>query len=90
VLLFRDFHESFLSKLSVIDIPADARKVIVTLTSLLSVARAAMGLETDISKLYARGFRPAILVASAFLFIASFSPLLIRPMLDRCCGLRLA
>jgi uncharacterized integral membrane protein (TIGR00698 family) len=64
---------------SVIPIPADARKMIVTLTTLLlSVALAAMGLETDISKLYARGLRPAILAASAFLFIASFSLLLIK------------
>ena len=64
---------------SVIQTPADARKMIVTLTTfLLSVALAAMGLETDISKLYARGLRPAILGASAFLFIASFSLLLIK------------
>jgi uncharacterized integral membrane protein (TIGR00698 family) len=63
---------------SVVDIPADARKMIVMLTSfLLSVALAAMGLETDISRLYARGLRPAILGASAFLFIAGFSLLLI-------------
>ena len=55
---------------SVIPIPANARKMIVTLTTfLLSVALAAMGLETDISKLYARGLRPAILGAAAFLFI---------------------
>jgi uncharacterized integral membrane protein (TIGR00698 family) len=66
---------------SVIDIPADARKMIVTLTTfLLSVALAAMGLETDISKLYARGLRPAILGALSFLFIASFSLLLIKPV----------
>jgi len=64
---------------SAIHIPADARRMIVTLTTfLLSVALAAMGLETDISKLYARGLRPAILGASAFLFIASFSLLLIK------------
>jgi uncharacterized integral membrane protein (TIGR00698 family) len=64
---------------SVIDIPADVRKLIVTLTSfLLSVALAAMGLETDISRLYARGLRPAMLGALSFLFIASFSLLLIK------------
>jgi uncharacterized integral membrane protein (TIGR00698 family) len=63
---------------SLFDIPADARKMIATLTTfLLSVALAAMGLETDISRLYARGLRPAILGASAFLFIAGFSLLLI-------------
>ena len=47
---------------TVVAIPPDARKVIVTLTTfLLSVALAAMGLETDISRLYAKGLRPAIL-----------------------------
>ena len=37
-----------------------------------------MGLETDISKLYAKGIRPAILGALAFLFIATFSFILIK------------
>jgi uncharacterized membrane protein YadS len=64
---------------SVFAIPADARKVIATLTTfLLSVALAAMGLETDISKLYAKGLRPAILGAVAFLFIATFCLTLIK------------
>jgi uncharacterized integral membrane protein (TIGR00698 family) len=64
---------------SVITIPDIDRKIIVTLTTfLLTVALAAMGLETDISKLYARGIRPAILGALAFLFIAAFSLLLIK------------
>jgi len=64
---------------SIIDIPVDARKAIVALTSfLLSVALAAMGLETDVAKLYAKGIRPAILGALAFLFIATFSLTLIK------------
>jgi uncharacterized integral membrane protein (TIGR00698 family) len=64
---------------SIIDIPVEARKAIVTLTSfLLSVALAAMGLETDVAKLYAKGLRPAILGALAFLFIATFSLTLIK------------
>jgi uncharacterized membrane protein YadS len=64
---------------SIIDIPADARRMMGMLTtSLLSVALAAMGLETDISRLYARGLRPAILGAVAFLFISGFSLLLIK------------
>ena len=64
---------------SLITIPDPGRKIIVTLTTfLLTVALAAMGLETDISKLYARGLRPAILGALAFLFIAAFSLLLIK------------
>jgi uncharacterized membrane protein YadS len=45
---------------------------------LLTTALAAMGLETDISKLYAEGLRPAILGALAFLFIATFSLTLIK------------
>jgi uncharacterized integral membrane protein (TIGR00698 family) len=64
---------------SLVTIPDPGRKIIVTLTTfLLTVALAAMGLETDISKLYARGLRPAILGALAFLFIAAFSLLLIK------------
>jgi uncharacterized membrane protein YadS len=53
--------------------------VIVTLTTLpLFVALAAMGLETDISRLYAKGRRPAILGAFAFLFIVAFCLVLIK------------
>jgi uncharacterized integral membrane protein (TIGR00698 family) len=64
---------------SVISIPDSGRKILVALTTfLLTTALAAMGLETDISKLYARGVRPAILGALAFLFIAAFSLLLIK------------
>ena len=60
-------------------IPPDARKVIVTLTTiLLSIALAAMGLETDISRLYAKGLRPAVLGALSFLFIATLSLALIK------------
>jgi uncharacterized integral membrane protein (TIGR00698 family) len=64
---------------SLVVIPADAKTAIATLTTfLLSVALAAMGLETDISRLYAKGIRPAILGALAFLFIATFSFILIK------------
>ena len=64
---------------SFVTIPDHERKIIVTLTTfLLTIALAAMGLETDVSKLYARGLRPAILGALAFLFIAAFSLLLIK------------
>jgi uncharacterized integral membrane protein (TIGR00698 family) len=59
---------------SVVSIPAEAKAWIAVVTTfLLSVALAAMGLETDIRKLTAKGFRPALLGALAFLFIASFS-----------------
>ena len=64
---------------SMVTIPPDARKLIFTFTTfLLSVALAAMGLETDISKLYGKGLRPAILGAVAFLFIATLCLILIK------------
>jgi uncharacterized integral membrane protein (TIGR00698 family) len=59
---------------SAVSIPTEAKVWIAVITTfLLSVALAAMGLETDIRKLTAKGFRPALLGALAFLFIASFS-----------------
>lgn len=59
---------------SLITVPAEAKMWIVAVTTfLLTVALAAMGLETDIRKLLAKGIRPALLGALAFLFIASFS-----------------
>lgn len=47
-------------------------------TYLLSVALAAMGLETDIRKLKAKGLRPLLLGAGAWVFIAGFSLLLVK------------
>ena len=44
----------------------------------LSMALAAMGLETDIRKLRAEGLRPLLLGLIAFFFISGFSLLLIR------------
>lgn len=64
---------------SVVTLPQEVRGATVTLsTFLLTVALAAMGLETDVSKLYAQGLRPAILGGLAFLFIATFSLALIK------------
>jgi uncharacterized integral membrane protein (TIGR00698 family) len=64
---------------SLIVIPAETKIWIAAATTfLLSVALAAMGLETDIRKLAAKGIRPALLGALAFLFIASFSLVLIK------------
>lgn len=64
---------------SVIAIPADIRHVIVTATTfLLSMALAAMGLETDVAKLKAKGLRPLVLGCLAFVFIASFSLVLVK------------
>jgi uncharacterized membrane protein YadS len=67
---------------SVVTIPAGARDAAITLSPfLLTIALAAKGLDTDISKLYAQGgLRPAILGALAFLFIATFSLALIKFM----------
>ncbi len=64
---------------SVIAIPHADKAVIVSATGfLLSMALAAMGLETDISKLRAKGLRPLLLGAAAFLFIAGFSLALVQ------------
>jgi uncharacterized membrane protein YadS len=64
---------------SVVSIPAEARSIIVVLTTfLLSMALAAMGLETDLSKLRAKGVRPFILGLSAFVFISGFSLMLVK------------
>jgi uncharacterized integral membrane protein (TIGR00698 family) len=48
-----------------------------TTNVLLSMALAAMGLETDIGKLRARGFKPFLLGLIATLFIAGFSLLMV-------------
>ena len=64
---------------SVVTIPDGIRGVIVPATTfLLSMALAAMGLETDIVKLRSKGIRPFILGLSAFLFIAAFSLMLVK------------
>jgi uncharacterized membrane protein YadS len=61
-------------------IATDAEAWIVAATTSLSIALAAMGLETNIGKLTARGFRPAWLGTLALLFIAGFSLTLIKLM----------
>jgi uncharacterized integral membrane protein (TIGR00698 family) len=64
---------------SVATIPAEAKSMIVMATTfMLSMALAAMGLETDIAKLRAKGFRPLLLGLAAFLFIAGFSLVMIK------------
>jgi len=64
---------------SIVTIPAEAKAVIVTTTTfLLAMALAAMGLETDVAKLRAKGLRPLALGLLAFLFIASFSLALVK------------
>lgn len=64
---------------SLVDIPSEAKTWIVTSTTfLLTMALAAMGLETDIRKLKAKGLRPLFLGLAAFLFIATFSLMLVK------------
>jgi uncharacterized integral membrane protein (TIGR00698 family) len=64
---------------SLVVVPADLKSVIVPATTfLLSVALAAMGLETDISKLRAKGLKPLMLGAASALFISGFSLALIK------------
>jgi uncharacterized membrane protein YadS len=64
---------------SLVAIPTEARTWIVAATTfMLSVALGAMGLETDIRKLAAEGYRPAVLGALASLFVAGFSLTLIK------------
>ncbi len=63
---------------SVITVPVALKTEIVTATTfLLAVALAAMGLETDLRKLRAKGLKPFALAFAAFLFIAGFSLMLI-------------
>jgi uncharacterized integral membrane protein (TIGR00698 family) len=55
-------------------IPVEAKPTLVTATNfLLAMALASMGLETDLRKLRAKGWRPMLLGAGSWLFIASFS-----------------
>jgi len=64
---------------SIIAIPAAIKAPVgLTTTFGLSMALAAMGLETDIRKLRAKGLRPLLLGLLAFFFISGFSLLLIR------------
>jgi uncharacterized integral membrane protein (TIGR00698 family) len=59
---------------SVITFPVGTKTIIIPVTTfLLSMALAAMGLETDVVKLKAKGIRPLILGFAAFLFVATFS-----------------
>lgn len=64
---------------SLVDIPVAAKDFIVPATAfLLSVALAAMGLETDIAKLKRKGLRPLLLGLAASLFISALSLILIK------------
>ena len=56
---------------------ADKAYLVQTTTFLLSVALAAMGLETDVRKLRAKGWRPLLVGAGAWIFISALSLVLI-------------
>jgi uncharacterized integral membrane protein (TIGR00698 family) len=64
---------------SVVTIPAEPKSYIVLATTfMLSMALAAMGLETDFRKLKAEGLKPLVVAATAWIFIAVFSFVLIK------------
>lgn len=63
---------------SLIIIPSEAKVIVPLTTFLLSTSLGTMGLETDISKLRAKGIKPLILGAASSLFIAGFSLALIK------------
>lgn len=64
---------------SLVAIPAAAKDVLVPATAfLLSVALAAMGLETDIAKLKRKGLRPLLLGLAASVFISGLSLILVK------------
>ena len=64
---------------SVVVIPTEVRTWIVAATTfLLSTALAALGLETDVRKLKAKGARPFFLGAASWLFIGAFSLALVK------------
>jgi uncharacterized integral membrane protein (TIGR00698 family) len=58
--------------------PQTHTPIVVTTTFMLSMALAAMGLETDVAKLRAKGLRPLLLGLAAFCFIAVFSLTLVK------------
>jgi uncharacterized membrane protein YadS len=51
----------------------DKAYLVQTTAFLLAVALAAMGLQTDIRKLCAKGWKPLLLGAASWLFISAFS-----------------
>ena len=64
---------------SLVTIPAQPKAYVVLATTfMLSMALAAMGLETDFRKLKAEGLKPLVLAATAWIFIAAFSLALIK------------
>jgi uncharacterized integral membrane protein (TIGR00698 family) len=66
---------------SVVIIPSDVKSGLIQATPfLLAMATAAMGLETDIRKLMAKGFRPFLLGGLAWLFVAAVALAMVKMM----------
>ena len=64
---------------SVITIPAAPKAwIVLGTTFLLSMALAAMGIETDFRKLKAEGLKPLLLAAAAWIFISIFALVLVK------------
>jgi uncharacterized integral membrane protein (TIGR00698 family) len=64
---------------SVVTIPVGAKaSIALGTTFLLSMALAAMGMETDFRKLKAEGFKPLLLAAAAWAFISIFALVLVK------------
>ena len=58
--------------------PAEKTQIVALTNFLLSMALAAMGLETDFAKLKREGLKPLALAASAWIFIAGFALALVK------------
>jgi uncharacterized membrane protein YadS len=69
---------SFAFTICIGELPGVVAWIVAATTFLLSIALAATGLETNLRKLIAKGFWPALLGAFAFLFIAGFSLTMIK------------
>lgn len=64
---------------SVVTIPMSIKSPLITATSfMLTMALGAMGLGADLRKLKAKGYKPFLLGASAFIFVACFSLILVK------------
>jgi len=67
---------------SLVAIPAEVKSGLIQATPfLLAMATAAMGLETDIRKLMAKGLRPFLLGGMAWLFIAALALVLVKTVM---------
>jgi uncharacterized membrane protein YadS len=67
---------------SLVTIPAELKSGLIQATPfLLAMATAAMGLETDIRKLMAKGIRPFLLGAMAWVFVGTVALVLVKTVM---------